>query len=206
MKNMLSEALCAIRGLLNQLFVNLEGEQGEEWLAELKKFLRKEKCWISDLLEFISIVTVPVTTTNLLVRDYIANLRKKRKVYIGINFESWFFDKKMKPISKSELRYYKLRKGSVDNPIFAELGGRDKAETAINEMFAIIEMQANKESGALSTNGYVNIFYIRDDKGMLRAVFCRWCDDGWGVGARSAEDPDGWYAGDRVFSRNSSKT
>lgn len=32
-------------GLLNQLLVNLAGQEGQIWLEELKKFLRKERCW-----------------------------------------------------------------------------------------------------------------------------------------------------------------
>ena len=46
MEHMLSKALREFfSGPLNQLIVNLGGESGEEWEAELKKFLRKETCW-----------------------------------------------------------------------------------------------------------------------------------------------------------------
>jgi hypothetical protein len=38
-------------GLLNQLLVNLAGQEGQIWLGELKKFLRKEKCWARFNLE-----------------------------------------------------------------------------------------------------------------------------------------------------------
>jgi len=69
MKNpMLSTALREIRGLWNQLLVNLEGEQGEEWLQTFKKFLRKEECWsktveaktetVEKVLEFVGTTTV----------------------------------------------------------------------------------------------------------------------------------------------------
>ena len=34
-------------GLLNQLLVNLAGQDGQLWLAEFKKFLRHEPCWIA---------------------------------------------------------------------------------------------------------------------------------------------------------------
>ena len=54
MKSMLSEALCEIRGLLNQLLEVLAGENGEEWLTEFKKFLRKEPCWKKVFLRLIS--------------------------------------------------------------------------------------------------------------------------------------------------------
>jgi len=45
MDNMLSKALKEIAGPLNQLLTNLAGENGQIWLEEFKKFLRKEPCW-----------------------------------------------------------------------------------------------------------------------------------------------------------------
>ena len=33
-------------GLLNQLLVNLAGQDGQSWLEEFKKFLRREPCWV----------------------------------------------------------------------------------------------------------------------------------------------------------------
>ena len=158
------------------------------------------------LLELIGTVNVPATTKAYVVRDHISELRKKRKMYTGSNFENWFFDKTVEPILKSELCYYKLSKGSVDGPIIAELGGETRAEITPAEMFSLMKMQANGEDGALLTSDYANIFYIRDINGVLRAVRCYWSDDGWVVRASSIECPDEWYGGYQVFSRNSSKT
>jgi len=46
---MLFEALREFTtGLLNQLLVNLSGQDGQTWLEELKKFLRKEPCWVAE--------------------------------------------------------------------------------------------------------------------------------------------------------------
>lgn len=39
-------------GLLNQLLVNLSGQDGSTWYEELKKFLRKEPCWVVTLESF----------------------------------------------------------------------------------------------------------------------------------------------------------
>ena len=39
-------ALCEARGPLNSLNDVLAGENGEEWLAALKRFLRKENPWV----------------------------------------------------------------------------------------------------------------------------------------------------------------
>lgn len=157
------------------------------------------------LLELVGTVDVPATTNTIVVKDHIVNIRKKRKVYTWDDFEKWFLGKKIEPISKSELHYHKLRKGSVDGPIIAELGGKEKAETTLAEMFTLMEMQANGEEGVLLTNGYANIFYIRDIKGVLRAVCCDWGGGGWRLGANSVEHPLEWNAGCQVFSRNSSE-
>ncbi len=45
MGNMLNDALSKIMGPLVQLQKNLSGQDGERWLDELKKFLRKEPTW-----------------------------------------------------------------------------------------------------------------------------------------------------------------
>ena len=63
--------------------------------------------------------------------------------------------------------------------------------------------QGNGEDGILLTNGYANIFYIRDIKGVFWAVGCYWGGDGWDVSADSVGAPDVWDGGNRVFSRNS---
>lgn len=55
MNTMLFEALREFTtGLLNQLLVNLSGRDGQVWMAEFKKFLRKEPCWVSKAKSFIS--------------------------------------------------------------------------------------------------------------------------------------------------------
>lgn len=158
------------------------------------------------ILELIGTVTVPAMNEGTVVKDYIDALRKKRKVYTWGDFEKWFFGKKIEPISKSELRHHKLRRGSADGPIIAELGGKEKAETTLREMFVLMEMQANGEDGALLTDGYANIFYIRDINGVLRAVDCHWSDGGWSLYASSVGRPIGWSTGGQVFSRNSLET
>ncbi len=38
-------------GLLNQLLVNLAGQEGQMWLDEFKKFLRREQCWVKVYLK-----------------------------------------------------------------------------------------------------------------------------------------------------------
>lgn len=212
MENMLSEALREIRGPLNQLLVNFEGEDGEKWLAEFKKFLRKEKCWtdvvIDNMLELIGTVIIPARTKKFIARDhFIMDTSKKAKVkisYLGDNFKKNFLDKTEEAITETEFRYHHLKKSSRDILIINKLGGEDKAETTLVEMFSLMELQPNGNNGALLTNSYANIFYIRGTAPVLWAVHCHWHGDGWDVNAYSVGRPDGWSGGGRVFSLNSS--
>ncbi len=96
------------------------------------------------------------------------------------------------------LRYHTLNRRSVDSTIIAELGGEAKAEITRVEFIACLQKQ-----GTLLTNGYANIFYVRDTSGVLRTVVVAWYGDGWHVNACSVENPYEWLAGYRVFSRDS---
>ena len=104
-------------------------------------------------------------------------------------------------MAATELRYAKLTRSSLDAPILEELG--DKAEASLSQMYALMARQANGQEGVLLTNGWANIFYVRDINGELRAVRVRWDGRGWFVDAYSVTYPNGWYDGNRVFSRNS---
>ncbi len=159
------------------------------------------------LLIPVGTTSLAATTTPFVARDrFVVNTGKKAPVkisYLGDNFKSWFLGKEEQPFAGSTLKYGKLSRYSVDGPILAELGGETAAETTLTELFALMEAQKNGESGPLLTNGYANIFYVRDAAGGLRAVYANWNDDGWRVGAVSILYPNDWYDGHRFFSRDS---
>ena len=221
---MLSKALREFTtGPLNQLIVNLGGQEGDQWEEELKKFLRKEPCWSNgqvaqvtqpktkpSILELVSTVGVSATTSKFVAKDrFVVNTKRNAPVKISAvwdNFTSWFLSgdgKTEDPESEQTLRYHKLRKSSVDGPIITELGGEEKSETTLTEMFSLMEKQKNGEDGVLLNNGYANIFYVRDLTGVLRAVSVDWDDGGWNVSANSVEYLFRWLDGSQVFSRNS---
>jgi len=136
------------------------------------------------------------------------NLHPTAKVkisYINENFKSWLLEKVEQPFAGSELCYQKFTKNSPDAPIIAELGGETKAETTLTEMFSLMEKQPCGENWTLLTNGYANIFYIRDVdvNGVLRTVDVSWYGDGWNVRASDVDGPGAWNADHQVFSRNS---
>lgn len=140
--------------------------------------------------------------------------------YIWENFKKWFLPPSVSeaavsgggpyrepgvPGSATEvaLRYQTLNKRSVDGPIINQLGGEEKAETTLAEIAALMALQPSSDPGVLFTNGYANIFYVRDVSGVLRAVRVDGDVDGWSVHAHSVEDPGEWDAGRQVFSRDS---
>lgn len=117
--------------------------------------------------------------------------------YLGDNFKKWFGDKVETNVPTATLSSRILTQSSVDDPIKAELG--ENHETLLSWLFEKIEAQADGREGELLVNGYANIFYI---DGRVVRVF--WdAGYGWYVFARGVTDPDSWYAGFRVFSRNS---
>jgi hypothetical protein len=162
------------------------------------------------LLEAVGTVSILATTDTFVAKNrFVVNTKHNAQVLIsglGDNFTEWFLlgvGKTEDPITEQALRYLKLRKFSLDGPIIEELGGEAKAETTLSEMFSLMEKQKLGEDGVLLNNGYANIFYIKDQNGVLRAVSVYWHDDGWYVDATSFEDPDGWSDGIQVVSRNS---
>jgi hypothetical protein len=210
-------------GLVQDFANKLAGSDSDTWVQQGKLFFRKEPCWTNgqavhaaepeltpSILELVSTVVVPATTGKLVAREkFVLDTGRKAKVkisYLGDNFKAWFLNgagKTEDPITEQTLRYHKLRQSSVDGSIIAELGGEEKSETTLAEMFSLMEKQGKGEDGVLLNNGWWNIFYIRDQSAVLRAVCVRWDDGGWRVVAGSVEDPYRWSVGRRVFSRNS---
>jgi hypothetical protein len=162
---------------------------------------------IKNVLDFVGTVKISATNEKFVAKDKF-KLKKDGGIcsYIGSNFVSWFLaggGKIEGLISDGGLQYYKLTKRSVDGPIIEELGGEVKVRTGLAKMFDLMMKQANGGEGALLINGCANIFYIDDISGVLRAVCVLWGGAGWNVSAYSVENPDEWYDGYQVFSRNS---
>lgn len=121
--------------------------------------------------------------------------------WLGENFKANFFSKVETCIQPAILRIHRLTEAALDEPIRAELG-TDREETFLAQFFALLKKQFKEQTGPLLTNGYANIFYIRDAKGELWAAHARWYGGGWSVHADSVAGPNGWYAGGQVFSRD----
>lgn len=154
----------------------------------------------------IGTTIVAPTTTPFIARDrFVVNTKKSAPVkisYVSGDFKNWFLVKKEQPFGGSIIKYSKLSRLSDDDSIIAELGGEEKTETMLTEVFTLMQAQKNCESGPLLTNGRPNIFYVKDVSGVFCAVHVSW-RDGWDVCAYSVRRPFRWLIGSRVFSRDS---
>lgn len=162
---------------------------------------------MNKLLKNLGTVVIPATDENFVAKDkFVVNKGKNASVkisLIGDHFSQWFLGKIEKPKTETVLRYAKLVKSSVDSPILVELGGEEKAEITLGDVYSLMEKQGNRESGILRTNGYANIFYVRDINNALRAVRVFWVGAGWDVDASLIVYSFVWLGGNRVFSCNS---
>lgn len=202
------EVLGALTDLLEKLIF---GHDKREFLTEFRKFLRKEECWVTkkagkvvaNLIRFVGEREFPCVTRFVARDSFVVGTRVSARVKIsnlGYNFRVWFLDKTEINVPVSTLVYGDLSNDSLDDPIIQSLGGEEKVETSLAEVFHLMSLQPAGEEGALLTNGWANIFYIRGVDRVLRVVRVRWCRWSWEVDTYSTSDPDEWRTGFRVFS------
>lgn len=155
-------------------------------------------------LKHVGKVEIPAATEPFIAKDKFIKDSKEVKFYgIWGNFTKWFLEGDGvvdDPAEACEFRYANLTRPSVDESIIEELGGRAKVESTLVQIFSLLLKQSEGQEGVLLTNGYANIFYVKDLKGELRTVGVYWRSDGWRVDAVSIVDPGDWFAGARVFS------
>lgn len=188
----------------------------------------------SNLLDFVGTVELSVTATPFVAKDrFVKNTSDGAPVKIcdiwgGLKTRFFQGEGKIEPsIGDTELRYARLKKRSVDGPIFKEIWGGKKPWVTLTEVWALLTKQPDGDkkeykNGPLLVNGYPNIFYVEtevilleeehiaydNDKGkkvVLCAVDVSWtAGKGWNVSVSSVLNDDPWCVGSRVFSRWSS--
>jgi hypothetical protein len=151
------------------------------------------------LLKPLETAVLPATTAPVIIRDHFKRNSSVRIATIFAEFKNRFFDKSEGPTAEVMYRKYKLLCISADGPIIADLGGESKVEGAFTAAFSLLRRQPKGEPGFLQTNGYANIFYVRDKKRALCAVRIGWASDGWVVDAISVTDPLGWNGEHFIF-------
>ena len=159
----------------------------------------------SGLLEVVTTISLPPTPKFVAIDNFKVNTARRAPVkisYLSDNFTTRFLageGKTEEPADAVELTVRKLLKNSLDKPITDELG--DKTETTLAQFYEALRLQRGGKKGALLTDGWWNIFYIRDAEGTLWAVNAVWGGGGWSLNADSVAGPGSWFRGDQVVSR-----
>lgn len=187
-------------GQMNAIVKMLGGEEGA-----LRFLAGNVEVIVKSVLDFVATVVLPAQP-RFVARDHFkVDTSAKAKVKIAFIWSGFqpFLEKTEEPVGETTLAVRKLTKDLLDKEIRKELGG-EKEETTLSQFWAMLEKQGHGQAGELLTNGYANIFYIRDAENTLWAVRAYWDADrgGWDVHARSVTRPPWWHAEDRVVSRN----
>ncbi|MCP3374670.1 hypothetical protein [Bradyrhizobium cajani] len=109
------------------------------------------------------------------------------------------FAVKAEPVDDTSLQTHVLNKSSNAAEILGQLGVR--AESRLADIWCLLTLQANGETGALQTSSAPNIFFVRDGVGELGVVDALWGGAGWEIGASPVGNQRAWTSGTRVFSR-----
>jgi len=151
------------------------------------------------LLQPLETAVVPAIPSPVVIRDWVKKNLNVKFATIWAEFQSRFFDKTENPMAEVTYRKYKLLRISADGPIIAELGGDTKVAGTVAAAFTLLQRQGNGQPGFLQTNGYANIFYVKDKNGILCAIRIGWTDEGWVIDAISVQDPLAWNGKHEIF-------
>lgn len=187
-------ALCEVSGLLKDALDKLSGENGSEWAERLKLALRK-----NDLLRRVAEVFIG-SNKKFVVADHF-RIGNAGIAHLDENFNNNFLGKVEHDIPATTLIVSSLERISSDNDIRRELGAY-KEQTSLDHLFQLLKRQSRGESsGVLLTNGYQNVFYIRDINQCLWAIGVSYGLNGcWCIEASSVARTYRWYNGSRIFS------
>lgn len=119
--------------------------------------------------------------------------------WLGATFRQRFLDKVEPAPARALLQPFQLRRAARGSEIVAWLG--DRRETTLGELWCLLSLQPNGESGALLINAAPNLFFIRDRDDKLWTVDVLWGGPGWEIGASAVEGDRPWDAGAQAFSR-----
>jgi len=107
-----------------------------------------------DLIKFLGTVPVPASDKPFVVRDnFKIDTSKKARIriyFFNEMFEKEFLDKIEAPSVNSSIRYGRLHKYQASRPTVDFLGGEEKAETSLKEIFTLMEKQKKKQKRCTS--------------------------------------------------------
>jgi hypothetical protein len=164
-------------GTIYDLVEKLSGEAGQEWLTELKKFLRKENCWTGVVKETIlrlisgseSLVLDAVNGTEILANA------EDVFTYIDSDFKNWGADEAGQATTETPAEVYEMEeKDATFSQIFGELSSDVKKLCFTQHQ---IKNFVKKYRNWLRTDGYAT-FFLFESKGRFFVARVAFLSDG----------------------------
>ena len=192
---------------LGQIEAGINKIGGEEaFMRLLRDELVISEAVAKQLLQRLSTtISIPAMKQFIAVDNFVVDTSKNAKVKISFlsdNIKANFLQKvESDEVAAEDLAINKLLECAYDPAIITALGGETKVEITLGQFSAAFAKQPNGEAGALLTNGYANVGYVRDINGVLWAVFGYWDVDGWRFRAFPLDNPGNWDDGNQFLSR-----
>lgn len=183
-------------GTICDLAEKLSGEVGEEWLAELKKFLRKENCWTGvkeTILRLISsgesLILDAVNGTEVL-----ADAADVFTAWIDPDLKKWGADEPCQPTAETSVDLYEMTKDATFSQMFGSLNA-DVSKLCLTQRQ--IKNFVKKYRCWLRADGWATFFLFKSyDHFFVAGV--RVLSDGWlRVNVYRFGDARVWRAGYR---------
>ncbi|MDR3559229.1 MAG: hypothetical protein P4L62_01740 [Candidatus Pacebacteria bacterium] len=146
--------------VLCDLVEKLSGEAGQQWLAELKNFLRKENCWTGVVVETILRLISIGESLVLDAADGKEILAKAKDVfaYIDPDFKNWGADEPGSATGEMPVAVYEMTQDGTFAHIFGSLNA-DVYKLCFTQ--AQIKAFVKKHRRWLRTDGYGTFFLFR---------------------------------------------
>ncbi len=160
-------------GVICDLVEKLSGEAGQKWFAELKKFLRKENCWIDVVVETILNLISGNESLILGAVDGTETLADAKDVFAFIDpdFKNWGADEKGSATEETTVDVYEMTKDATFSQMFGELNS-DVSKLCLTQHQ--IKNFVKKHRGWLRTEGYATFFLFKSNDNFFVAyvLFC----------------------------------
>lgn len=150
-------------GVICDLVEKLSGEAGQEWLVELKKFLRKENCWTGIIVEtFLKLISGGENLTIDAV-DGTEILADAKDVFASIDsdFKNWGTDEPGQSTDEMPVDVHEMENDATFSQMFGELNADVKKLCFTQHQ---IKNFVKKHRKWLRADGYAT-FFLFESKG-----------------------------------------
>jgi hypothetical protein len=182
-------------GTICDLIEKLSSEAGQQWLAELKKFLRKENCW-TGIVAIKDAYLKLISSGQALVIDACdgANVLADAKdvfAHIDPDFKNWKADQRGFASGETFVEVYEMKKDGTFSQMFGSLSP-DLQKLCLTQDQIIGFVKKHREW--LRTDGYGTFFlFMSNEQYFVAGVL--FSGALLSVDVYRFEGSDGWYAG-----------